>query len=59
MASTYSAPGIMIVDIAGHTDNVQDMILQPDGSVLIAGFSYHSDDLDDGKDFPDPPLRRW
>ncbi len=38
MASTYSAPGIMIVDIAGHTDNVQDMILQPDGSVLIAGF---------------------
>ncbi|MGQ3320078.1 M10 family metallopeptidase C-terminal domain-containing protein [Pseudomonas brassicacearum subsp. neoaurantiaca] len=51
MASTYSAPGIMIVDIAGHTDNVQDMILQPDGSVLIAGFSYHSDDLDDGKDF--------
>lgn len=51
MTTTYSAPGIMIVDVAGHTDNAQDVVIQPDGSVLIAGFSHHSDTLDDGRDF--------
>lgn len=51
MATTYSAPGSMIVDIAGHTDNAQGVVVQPDGGVLIAGFSQYSDDLDDGTDF--------
>lgn len=51
MATTYSAPGTMIVDIARHTDNAQDVVIQPDGSILIAGFSQHSDNLDDGMDF--------
>ncbi|SFX57455.1 M10 family metallopeptidase C-terminal domain-containing protein [Pseudomonas sp. NFACC36] len=51
MATTYSAPGTMIVDIAGHADNAQDVVIQPDGSILIAGFSQYSDDLDEGMDF--------
>lgn len=51
MATTYSAPGSVVVDIAGHTDNLQGLAVQADGSVLIAGFSQYSDDLDDGRDF--------
>lgn len=51
MATTYSAPGSVTVDIAGHTDNAQGLTVQPDGSVLIAGFSQFSDDLSDGTDF--------
>lgn len=51
MATTYSAPGSMIVDVAGHSDTAQGLAVQADGSVLIAGFSQYSDDLDDGRDF--------
>ncbi|MCF5648805.1 M10 family metallopeptidase C-terminal domain-containing protein [Pseudomonas syringae] len=51
MATTYSTPGTMIVDIAGHTDYAQDVVIKPDGSILIAGFSQYSDNLDEGRDF--------
>ncbi|SDB64355.1 M10 family metallopeptidase C-terminal domain-containing protein [Pseudomonas sp. NFACC13-1] len=51
MATSYSAPGIMIVDINGYADNAYDMVIQPDGSVLVAGLSYHALDLDYGQDF--------
>ncbi len=51
MANTYSAPGIVIVDIAGHTDTAQDIVVQPDGSLLIAGFSDYGRDFTDGFDF--------
>lgn len=51
MATTYSAPGSTIVDVAGHTDTAQGLAVQADGSILIAGFSQYSEDLDDGRDF--------
>ncbi|AKK00981.1 type I secretion target [Pseudomonas chlororaphis] len=51
MTTTYSAPGLLVVDIAGRTDNAQDVVIQPDGSILIAGFSDYGNALDDGRDF--------
>ena len=51
MATTYSAPGIMIVDINGYADNGYDSVIQPDGSVLVAGLTNHALDPDYGKDF--------
>lgn len=51
MATTYSAPGIMIVDVSGYADNGYDTVVQPDGSVLVAGLTYHPLDPDYGQDF--------
>lgn len=51
MATTYSAPGIRIVDISGYADNGYDTVVQPDGSVLVAGLTYHPLDPDYGQDF--------
>jgi len=51
MPTTYSAPGSVIVDVAGYGDDAHDVVLQPDGTILVAGFSDHSDQLDDGYDF--------
>lgn len=51
MATTYSAPGIMIVDVNGYADNGYDTVVQPDGSVLVAGLTNHALDLDYGNDF--------
>lgn len=51
MATTYSAPGIMIVDINGYADNGYDTVVQPDGSVLVAGLTDHPLDPDYGQDF--------
>jgi serralysin len=51
MATTYSAPGMMVVDISGYADDAYDMVIQPDGSVLVAGLTYDALNHDYGRDF--------
>ncbi|MCL6703955.1 calcium-binding protein [Pseudomonas sp. T1.Ur] len=57
MPTSYSAPGIMFVDISGQAENAQDVVIQPDGSILIAGVTDHPLDPDYGMDFSLARLR--
>ncbi|MXN91620.1 T9SS type A sorting domain-containing protein [Flavobacterium sp. Sd200] len=42
--STFGTNGIVTVDIASHNDMAYDMIIQPDGKIVVAGESNGSND---------------
>jgi len=49
--STRSAPGSVIVDVAGFSEINQSVAVQADGKILVAGFSFYGGIIETAYDF--------